>query len=100
VRTLIDRITKWVLRARVLRGGRERWSALWALALRRGVLGGDEHWLAIWALGLLIKVITRKHPRRVVTQRIKLGETLVVRQLPAPPSRRAARRAAQAAETA
>jgi hypothetical protein len=98
VRKLVDLITKWVLRARVVRGGRDRWEAIWQLSLRRGVLGGDEHWLAIWALGLLIRLLVRKHPRPVVTQRIALGETLVIRQLPAPPRGRAARRAARASQ--
>lgn len=84
MRKLIDRFTK-----RALRDG-----------LRRGVLGGNDMWLAIGAIGLLVKVLTKKDEPKVVTERLAVGESLTVTHLPAPPSRRAARRTAALADTA
>jgi hypothetical protein len=77
VRRLIDRLTRRALRDGVL----------------RGLFGGSDLWLAVGALGLLVKVLTRKDTPRVVTERLALGESLVVTHLPPPPRGRAARKA-------
>lgn len=77
MRRLIDRFTR-----RALRDG-----------LRRGVFGGNDFWLAVGAIGLLVKVLTKKDAPKVVTEQLKLGESLTITHLPAPPSRRAVRRA-------
>jgi hypothetical protein len=80
MRKLIDRLTR-----RALRDG-----------LRRGLLGGSDVWLAIGALGLLVKVLAKKDAPKVVSERLRLGESITVTHLPPEPSRRAARKATKA----
>lgn len=60
-------------------------------SISRGVLGGSRPWLvtavALWALRGVVWAI-RPTPTRVYRGRLDVGETLVIRHDPAPPTRR------------
>jgi hypothetical protein len=64
--------------------------------LRRGVTESSDLWLAIGALALLVRVLSKRDKPATVTERLKVGESITVTNLPPPPARRAARRAAGA----
>ena len=64
---------------------------------RRGLLEGSDLWLAVGAVALLVRVLATKDKPRKVTEELKVGESIVVTHLPAPPAGRPARRARAAA---
>jgi hypothetical protein len=85
VRSYIDR---WV-RQLVRRG------------IRSGLIEGSNLWLSIGALAWLFRFLTRKSPPQISVENLRLGESVLVSHVPAPPrSRRARKKAAkqQAAE--
>lgn len=63
------------------------------IGFRRGVSESSDLWLAIGALALLVRVVSKKDKPSSVVERLKVGETITVTHLPAPPTRRAERRA-------
>jgi hypothetical protein len=65
--------------------------------LREGLLGGSGQWLAVGAVAWLVRFLRRKPQRRVVTEKLKLGETIVVTHTAAPPFGRKARKLDKAA---
>jgi hypothetical protein len=65
--------------------------------LRRGVTEGSNLWLALGAVGLLVRVLAQQDKPRKVTEELRVGQSIVVSHLPAPPTRRETRRAARAA---
>lgn len=62
--------------------------------LRRGVFEGNDLWLALGALALLYRVLSKKDPPLRATERLALGESIVVAHVAAPPTKRQVRRAA------
>lgn len=74
---LLDRISR-----RVVRRG-----------LRQGLLEGSSLWLVAGVLAWLFRLLSTPEAPRVVRERIALGESIVVTHVPAPSSRRRARRA-------
>ena len=66
--------------------------------IRRGLAEGSTLWVAIGALAWLVRLLARPDAPKVARERLRLGETIVVTHAPAPPSRRARRRAARRGE--
>jgi len=64
--------------------------------LREGLLGGNGRWLAVGALTWLARFLRAKPQPRVVTEQLKLGESILVTHRPAPPYGRRARRLSKA----
>ena len=62
--------------------------------IRDGLLGGNGLWLALGAGAWLLRFLSRKPSGRVITETLKLGETITVTSVPAPPFGRAARKLA------
>ena len=62
--------------------------------IRDGLLGGNGVWLALGAGAWLVRWLARAPSQRVVTESIRLGETITVTSVPAPPYGRAARKLA------
>ena len=65
--------------------------ALRRTSLSRGVLGGSRPWLitavALWAIRGVVWAV-RPAPTRVYRGRLEVGESLLIRHDPAPPTRR------------
>ncbi len=59
---------------------------------KRGVVEGNGLWLVVGALALVVRVVSKPEPPKVVTEQLRLGESIVVTHLPPPPSRRKARK--------
>jgi hypothetical protein len=64
--------------------------------IRDGLLGGNGIWLALGAAAWLVRWLSRTPAQRVVTETIRVGETITVTSVPAPPYGRAARKLAKA----
>jgi hypothetical protein len=62
--------------------------------LRRGLFEGNDLWLALGSVALLYRVLTKKDPPRRVTEKLALGESILVSHVAAPPTRRQVRKAA------
>jgi hypothetical protein len=62
-------------------------------AIRLGLLEGSRIWLVIGAVVLVVRLLGRTEAPRISTERLSVGESLVVTHVPAPPTRRQARRA-------
>jgi hypothetical protein len=56
--------------------------------LRRGLLEGNPAWVAVLAFALLFRLVSRPQRPRVITEQLRVGETLTVTHRPGP-SRRA-----------
>ena len=61
--------------------------------LRQGLAQGSAGWVALGAAAWLLRFVLRPEPAKVTREDLRLGETLVVRHLPAPPTRRERRKA-------
>ncbi len=62
--------------------------------LQRGLLKGESRYLVLGAAALVVRLMLRPEAPRIVREELQLGETLVVRHAPAPPTRRQRRKAA------
>jgi hypothetical protein len=60
--------------------------------IRDGLLGGNGIWLALGATAWLVRWLSHVPGQRVVTEEIRVGETITVTSVPAPPYGRAARK--------
>ncbi|MGH9292273.1 MAG: hypothetical protein ACRDZ6_05785 [Acidimicrobiales bacterium] len=59
--------------------------------LRQGLIGGSSAWLAVGALAWLVRLLKRRPAEAVVTEKLALGESILVSHVPPPPRGRAAR---------
>jgi hypothetical protein len=77
----------------------DRWARrLVRRGIRAGLIEGSNVWLSIGAVAWLFRFLSRRPPAEVRVERLRLGESLVVTHLPAPPrGRRAKRKAARKA---
>ncbi len=77
----------------------DRWARqLVRRGLRSGLIEGSNVWLSIGAVAWLFRLLSRRPPAVVTTERLRLGESVVVSHVPAPPrSRRAKKKAARKA---
>jgi hypothetical protein len=80
VRPLVERVARNLIR----RG------------IRDGLLGGNGIWLGIGAAAWLVRWLSRTPAQRVVTETIRVGETITVTSVPPPPYGRSARRLTKA----
>lgn len=67
-------------------------------SLTKGLVGGSRPWLVVGALAWTIKALQwaiRPNPTTVYRGRLEVGETIVIRHDPAPPTRRQRRRTAK-----
>ncbi|HKH88770.1 MAG TPA: hypothetical protein VKA05_08095 [Acidimicrobiales bacterium] len=60
--------------------------------IRDGLLGGNGIWLALGATAWLVRWLGKKPAPRVVTEQLRLGESLTVTSVPPPPFGRKARK--------
>lgn len=63
--------------------------------LRQG-LTGDRRYLVLGMAALLVHLALKPEKPRLATEELRLGETLIVRHVPPPPTRRQRRKAARA----
>ncbi|MGH9172667.1 MAG: hypothetical protein ACRD0Z_17675 [Acidimicrobiales bacterium] len=63
--------------------------------IRDGLMGGSGAWLALGAGAWLLRFLMHRPSGRVITEKIRLGETITVTSAPAPPFGRKARRLAK-----
>jgi|HubBroStandDraft_1064217.scaffolds.fasta_scaffold61325_3 hypothetical protein len=68
--------------------------------VRRGVVEGNDLWLALGALALLYRVLSKKDAPLRATERLALGESIVVTHVPADPTRRQLRKATRSGTSA
>jgi len=75
----------------------DRWARqLVRRGVRSGLIGGSNIWLSIGAIAWLFRFLSRRPPRQVSVERLRLGETILVSHVAAPPrGRRAKRKAAR-----
>jgi hypothetical protein len=66
---------------------------LWRKGLRRGLWEGSDLWISLAAVAFLARTLVQQDKPKKATEELKVGESLVVTHLPAPPTRRSARRA-------
>jgi len=78
VRSFLDRWTRQLVR----RG------------IRAGLIEGSNIWLSIGAIAWLFRFLTRRQPARVSVENLRLGESVLVTHVAAPPRGRRARRKA------
>lgn len=76
----------------------DRWARqLVRRGIRAGLIEGSNIWLSIGAIAWLFRFLARRPPVSVRVERLRLGESLVVSHVPAPPrTRRERRKAARA----
>jgi hypothetical protein len=60
--------------------------------IRDGLLGGNGIWLALGAAAWLVRWLSRTPAQRVVTEVIRVGETITITSVPAPAYGRQARK--------
>jgi hypothetical protein len=66
--------------------------------IRSGLIEGSNLWLSVGAVAWLLRFLARRPSPQVSVERLRLGESLVVSHVPAPPrTRRAKKKAARAA---
>ena len=77
----------------------DRWARqLIKRGIRSGLIEGSNLWLSIGAVVWLLRLLARRPSPQVSVERLRLGESLVVSHVPAPPrSKRAKAKAARAA---
>ncbi len=77
----------------------DRWAReLIKRGIRSGLIEGSNVWLSIGAIAWLLRFLARKPSPMVSVEQLRLGESVVVSHVPAPPrSRRAKRKAARKA---
>lgn len=77
----------------------DRWTRqLVRRGVRSGLIEGSNTWLSIGAVAWLVRFLSRRPPLQVSVERLRLGESLIVTHVPAPPrSRRQRRKAARTA---
>jgi hypothetical protein len=75
----------------------DRWARqLIRRGIRSGLIEGSNLWLSIGAIAWLLRFLSRRQAPEVSTERLRLGESVVVTHVPAPPrSRRAKKKAAR-----
>ncbi|MGD0439265.1 MAG: hypothetical protein ABSB52_01440 [Acidimicrobiales bacterium] len=80
----------------------DRWARdLIRRGIRAGLIEGSNVWLSIGAIAWLVRFLARKPSPVVSVQELRLGESIVVSHVPAPPrSRRARRKVARRAAKA
>jgi len=71
--------------------------------MRAGLIEGSNLWLSIGAIAWLLRFLSRRDATQVSVQELRVGESVVVSHVPAPPStkrghKKAARKAAELAE--
>jgi hypothetical protein len=64
--------------------------------IRDGLLGGNGIWLALGAAAWLVRWLSQAPAQRVVTETIRVGESITITSVPAPPYGRKARKLASA----
>ena len=67
--------------------------------LRRGVFEGSDVWLALGSVALLYRVLSKKDKPLRATEKLALGESIVVSHIAAPPTKRQVRKAVRGAAT-
>jgi len=73
----------------------DRWTRdLVRRGLRAGLIEGSNLWLSIASITWLVRVLVKRPPPQVRVERLRLGESLMVSHVPAPPRSRRARRKA------
>lgn len=77
----------------------DRWARqLVRRGIRSGLIEGSNLWLSIGAIAWLLRFLARRPSPQVSVEQLRLGESLIVSHVPAPPrSRRARRKAAREA---
>jgi hypothetical protein len=60
--------------------------------LRQGLLEGSAAWLVVGGLAWLLRLLLRPEAPKVLREELRVGESLTVTHLPAPPSARRRRR--------
>ncbi|MGA2530875.1 MAG: hypothetical protein ABSG36_17170 [Acidimicrobiales bacterium] len=77
----------------------DRWARqLVKRGIRSGLIEGSNIWLSIGAVAWLVRFLARRQEPVVSVERLRLGESVVVSHVPAPPrSRRAKKKAARLA---
>ena len=75
----------------------DRWTRrLVRRGLRAGLIEGSNTWLSIGAIAWLVRFLSRRPPPQVNVERLRLGESILVTHVAAPPrSRRQRRKAAR-----
>ena len=69
--------------------------------VRSGLIEGSNVWLSIGAIAWLFRFLSKRPSPQVSVEQLRLGESLLVRHVPAPPrSRRAKKKAARKAAEA
>lgn len=64
--------------------------------IRDGLLGGNGIWLALGVSAWLIRWLSKSPAQRVVTERLRVGESITVTSVPPPAFGRKARKLAEA----
>jgi hypothetical protein len=73
----------------------DRWTReLVRRGLRSGLIEGSNLWLAIGAIAWLLRFLSRRQAPKVSVESLRLGESIVVSHVPAPPRTRRARKKA------
>jgi hypothetical protein len=77
----------------------DRWARqLVRRGVRSGLIEGSNLWLSIGAIAWLFRLLSKRPSPRVSVEQLRLGESMIVSHVPAPPrSRRAKRKAARKA---
>lgn len=80
----------------------DRWARqLVRRGIRSGLIEGSNLWLSIGAIAWLFRFLSKRQAPQVSVERLRLGESVVVSHVPAPPrTRRARNKAARKAEKA
>ena len=77
----------------------DRWARqLVRRGVRSGLIEGSNLWLSIGAIAWLFRLLSKRPSPQVSVEQLRLGESVIVSHVPAPPrSRRAKRKAARKA---
>lgn len=59
--------------------------------LRRGILEGSVPWVAVAAFAGLVQLLLRAEKPKVVTEELRIGESILVTHVPGPSAKSAAR---------